>query len=123
MVLEVLGSWVGVGLASLTFSSPTLLCVTSFFLLWHNSGTASMATAVSAGAATAGVRGGVWLCSCALTMATAVSAGSATAGCQRCRMAVLLCSHHGNSLSAGAATAGVRGGVWLCSCAVTMATA
>ena len=38
-------------------------------------------------------------------------------------MAVLLCSHHGNSLSAGAATAWVRGGVWLCSCAITMATA
>ena len=57
----------------------------------------TMATAVSAGAATTGVRGGVWLCSFAVTMATAVSAG--------------------------AATTGVRGGVWLCSFAVTMATA
>ena len=39
-----------------------------------------MATAVSAGAATAGARGGVGLCCCAITMTTAVSAGAATAG-------------------------------------------
>ena len=51
----------------------------------------TMATAVSDGAATTGVRVGVGLCSCAVTMATAVSAG--------------------------AATATVRGGVGLCSCA------
>ena len=38
-----------------------------------------MATAVSAVAATAGVRGGVGLCSCAITMTTAVSGGTATA--------------------------------------------
>ena len=55
-----------------------------------------MATAVSAGAATTDVRGGVGLCSCAVTMATAVSAV--------------------------AATAGVRRGVGLCSCAITMTT-
>ena len=40
----------------------------------------SKETAVSAGAATTGVRGGVGLCSCAVTMATAVSAGAATVG-------------------------------------------
>ena len=52
-----------------------------------------METAVSAGAATTGVRGGVWLCSCAVTMATAVSAGVATAGVRaRGHRAVLLCS-------------------------------
>ena len=50
-----------------------------------------MATAVSAGAATTGVTGGIGLYSCAVTMTTAVSAG--------------------------AATAGFRGGVELCSCA------
>ena len=57
-----------------------MLCLTivSFFC-GHNSGTASMATAVSAGAATTGVRGGMWLCCCAVTMATVVSAGAATA--------------------------------------------
>ena len=53
-----------------------------------------MEIAVIAGAATTGVRGGLWLCSCAVTMATAVNAVGATAG--------------------------VRGGVELCYCAVTM---
>ena len=37
-------------------------------------------TAISAGAATTGIRGGVGLCSCTVTLATAVSAGAATAG-------------------------------------------
>ena len=50
--------------------------------------------AVSAGAATTGVRGGVGLCFCAVTMAT--------------------------SVSAGAATAGVRGDVGLCYCAASV---
>ena len=93
MVLEVVGPWVGVGLA---FSGPTLLCLAMVsFFGGHNSGTSSMATAISAGAATTGVRGHTGLCLCAVTMATAVSAG--------------------------AATAGVRGGIGLCCCAVTMA--
>ena len=85
----------GVGLA---FSGPSLLClaIVSFFG-GHNSGPASMATAVSAAAATTGVRGGIGLCCCAVTKATAVSAA--------------------------AATAGVRGEIGLCCCAVTMATA
>ena len=50
MVLDVLGPWVGV---DLDFSGPTLLClaIVSFFG-GHNSCTASMATAVSAGDAT-----------------------------------------------------------------------
>ena len=56
----------------------------------------TMATAVSAGAATVGVRGGMGLRSCAVTMATAVSAG--------------------------AATVGVRGGMGLCSCAASVIT-
>ena len=43
-----------------------------------------------------GVRGGIWLCYCAVTMAKAVNAG--------------------------AATAGVRDGVGLCSCATSMIT-
>ena len=52
-----------------------------------------METAVSAGVATIGVRGGVWLCSCAVTMATAVSAVPATAGVRaRWHRVVLLCS-------------------------------
>ena len=55
-----------------------------------------MATAVSAGAARTGVRGGVELCSCAITMATTVRAG--------------------------AATAGVRGGMGLCSYAASVIT-
>ena len=56
----------------------------------------SMETAVSAGAATTGVRGGMGLRFCAVTMATAVSAG--------------------------AATVGVRGGMGLCSCAASVIT-
>ena len=52
-----------------------------------------METAVSAGAATTGVRGGVWLCSCAVTMATAVSAGAATVGVRgRWHRVVILCN-------------------------------
>ena len=60
----------------------------------HNSGTAFVATAVSAGAATTDVRGGVGLCSCAVIVTIAVSAG--------------------------AATVGVRGGVGLCSCTASV---
>ena len=82
-----------------------------------------METAVSAGAATTGVRGGVGLCSCAVTMATAVSAGAATVGVRGgmglCSCAVTMAT----AVSAGAATVGIRGGIGLCSCAVTMATA
>ena len=48
--------------------------------VWLCSCAVTMATVVSAGAATAGVRDGVGLCSCAVTMATAFSAGAATAG-------------------------------------------
>ena len=60
-----------------------------------------MATAVSAGAATAGVRGGVGMCSCAVTMATAfVQCWSCNSWGQRWRRAVLLCSHHGNNCHA-----------------------
>ena len=55
-----------------------------------------MATAVSAGAATTGVRGGVGLCFCAITMTTAVSVGVATAG--------------------------VTGDIGLCSCAASVIT-
>ena len=67
MVLEVLGPWEGVGLA---FSGPTLLCLAIVsFLGGNNSGTASMATAVSAAHAIAGVRGGKGLCCYAVTMA------------------------------------------------------
>ena len=52
-----------------------------------------METAVSAGAATTGVRGGVGLCSGAVTMTTAISAGAATAGVRaRWHRVVLLCS-------------------------------
>ena len=47
-------------------------------------------------AVSAGVRGGIGLCSCAVTMATAISAG--------------------------AATAGVKGGIGLCSCAASLIT-
>ena len=81
MVLEVPGSWMGVGLVGVAISPVRLCCdlLVSFFG-GHNSGTASMETAVSAGAATAGVRGGVGLCSFVVTMATAVSVGAATAG-------------------------------------------
>ena len=64
--------------------------------LRSNSGTASMATAVSAGAATHGVRGGVWLCSCPITITAAVSAGTATAG--------------------------ITGDIGLCSCAASVIT-
>ena len=89
----------------------------------HYSGTASMTTAVSAGAATTGVRGGIGLFSNAVTMATVVSAGAATAGV---RGGIGLFSHAvtmATAVSAGAATAGVRGGIGLFSHAVTMATA
>ena len=87
----------GVGLVGIAFSGPTWLCLTivSFFG-GHNSGTASIATAVSAGAAPTGVRSGVGLGSCAITMTTAV-----------CALA---------------ATAGVRGGIGLCSCAASVIT-
>ena len=52
-----------------------------------------METAVSAGAATTVVGGGVWLCSCAGTTATAVSAGVTAAGVRaRWHRFVLLCS-------------------------------
>ena len=105
------------------------------------------ATAVSAGATTAGVRGGVGLYSCGAVTMQQLSVlelqqlGSEVAyGCtlvqspcnscqcwsynswgQRWRRVVLLwCSHHATAVSAGAATAGVRGGVWLYSCAVTL---
>ena len=81
-----------------------------------------METAVSAGAATTGVRGGVGLCSCAVTMATAVSAGAATVGVRGgmglCSCAVTMAT----AVSAGAATVGVRGGMGLCSCAASMIT-
>ena len=43
----------------------------------HNSGTASVATAVSAGAAPAGVRGGVRLCSCAASVIALVTIAAA----------------------------------------------
>ena len=67
--------WVCVGL---TFSGPTLLClaIVSFFG-GHNSGTASMATAVSVGAATAGIRGDLGLCSCATSVITLIIVAAA----------------------------------------------
>ena len=34
MVLEVLGSWVGVGLVGVAMAGPSLLCLASLFLLW-----------------------------------------------------------------------------------------
>ena len=46
----------------------------------HNPGTASVATAVSVGAATAGVRGGVGLCSCASPVIALVTVAAAKSG-------------------------------------------
>ena len=71
MVLEVLGSWVGVGLVGVAISGPTLLCLASF--VWLCSCTVTMATAVSAGAATTGVRGHIGLCSCAASVIALVT--------------------------------------------------
>ena len=83
----------------------------------HNSGTASMATAGSAEAATTGVRGGVGLCSCAITMTTAINAG-VRGGIGLCSCAVTMAT----AVSAGVAIAGVRGGVGLCSYAASVIT-
>ena len=81
-----------------------------------------MATAVSARAATTGVKGGVGLCSRAVAMATAVNAGAATAGVRGgiglCCCAVTMAT----AVCAGAATARIRGGVGLCSCAASIIT-
>ena len=67
---------VGVGLVA--FSCPILLCLISFFFFGgHNSGTAPMATAVNAGAARAGVRGGVGLCCRAVFVITLVTVAAA----------------------------------------------
>ena len=34
VILEVLGSWVGVDLVGVAISGPTLLCLANFFLRW-----------------------------------------------------------------------------------------
>ena len=81
-----------------------------------------MTTAVTAGAAIAGLRDGVGLCSCEITMTTVVTAGVATTGF---RSGVGLCSCEitmTTAVTAGAATAGVRGGVGLYSCTATVIT-
>ena len=65
-----------VGQVDVAFSGPTLLCLVSFFG-GHNSGTASMATAVSAGVTTTSVRGGVGLCYCTTSVITLVTVAAA----------------------------------------------
>ena len=76
-----------------------------------------MATAVSAGAATTGVTGGVGLCFCAITRTTIASAG-VRGGTGLCSCAVTMAT----AVSVGAATAGVRDGTGLCYCAASVIT-
>ena len=96
MVLEVVGPWVGVGLA---FSGPTLLCLAMVsFFGGHNSGTASMATAVSAGAATINwCTRWHWIVLLYDHHCNSCQCWSCNSWGQRWHRIVLLCSHHGNS--------------------------
>ena len=102
MVLEVLCSWMGVGLVGVAISCSTLLCLASY-------GTASMATAISAGVVTTCFRCGIGMCSFVITMTTALSAG-------------VRGGTMATAVNAGDAIAGVRGGIGLCCCAASVIT-